>query len=83
MALIVAVVADAAALRRECADHVEASFPGLCKLVPEECAPAALEVVLAWTTESYRRDMTYGGPGDAVAQRHYPSCSIDRRDEGA
>lgn len=52
MALVVAIVGDAAALRRERADHVEASFPGLCELIPEECTPAALEVALAWTMES-------------------------------
>lgn len=55
MAFVFTIIANATALRRKCAHHVEAGFPGLCELVPEKCAPAALKVVLALTTE--RRDM--------------------------
>lgn len=42
VALVIAVVADAAALRGECANHVEVGFAGCDELVPEEGTPAAL-----------------------------------------
>lgn len=46
MALVLAVVLEAAALRRQRADEVRVRDVGFLEVAPEEGAPAALEVLL-------------------------------------